>query len=254
MGSLDGTVVVVTGGSGGIGAAAATQMVQEGASVVLFDLDEEALKEAAEPLGDHGAFVAGDVTSLEDQQRAVALATERFGGLHAMVANAGIEGSVAPLTEQTAEDFERVLKVNVLGVWNSLRAAAPALAASGGGSVVITSSVAGFVGSAGLGPYVTSKHAVVGLMRNAAVELAGQGIRVNTVHPGPIDNRMMRSIEEQAAPGHGADVKAGFEGMVPLGRYGTNDEIGAMIAWLCSDASSYCTGQRFVADGGFLAQ
>jgi NAD(P)-dependent dehydrogenase (short-subunit alcohol dehydrogenase family) len=254
MMQLQDKVVVVTGGSGGIGAATGAALVAEGAKVVLFDLKAEALEPVAAALGASAAFVAGDVRSLVDQRRAVDLAVRRFGRLDAFVANAGVEGTVAPLLAQTEEDFERVLHINVLGVWNSIRAAAPALTDAGGGSIVITSSVAGFIGSPGLGPYVTSKHAVVGLMRTAALELAAAGIRVNSVHPGPIDNRMMRSIEEQAAPGAGAAVKAGFEQMVPLGRYGKNEEIAGLIAWLCGGASSYCTGQRFVADGGFLAR
>jgi NAD(P)-dependent dehydrogenase (short-subunit alcohol dehydrogenase family) len=252
MSTLKGRVIVITGASGGIGAATAAKAVKEGARVVLCDLDADALDKAAEPLGDSAAVVVCDVTRFADLEHAVSVAVERFGRLDAMVANAGIEGTVAPLVNQTQENFERVLHVNVLGVWNSIRAAAPSM--STGGSIVITSSVAGFIGSPGLGPYVTSKHAVVGMMRTAAVELAPAGVRVNSVHPGPIDNRMMRSIEEQAAPGNAAAVKSAFEGQVPLGRYGKNEEIASMIAWLCSSESSYCTGQRFVADGGFLAQ
>jgi NAD(P)-dependent dehydrogenase (short-subunit alcohol dehydrogenase family) len=253
MASMNEKVVLVTGGSGGIGAATAAHIVAEGGRVVLFDLDGDALARAAAPLGDAAAVFAGDVTRLTDQQAAVTLATERFGGLHAVFANAGIEGRLAPLTEQSWEDFERVLHVNVLGAWNSIRASVPALVAAGGGSIVINSSVAGFMGSPGLGPYVTSKHAVIGLMRTAAAELAGAGIRVNSVHPGPIENRMMRSIEEMASPGHGADVKAGFLGMIPMARYGTNDEIAALATFLLSPAASYCHGQTFVADGGLLA-
>lgn len=252
MPTLKDQVIVITGASGGIGSATAARAVKEGAKVVLCDLDAEALKKTAQPLGDSAAVVVCDVTKLADLQRAVSVAVERFGRLDAMVANAGIEGKVAPLVDQAEEDFERVLTVNVLGVWNSIRAAAPSM--TSGGSIVITSSVAGFIGSPGLGPYVTSKHAVVGLMRAAALELAPAGVRVNTVHPGPVDNRMMRSIEEQAAPGNGGAVKTAFEGQVPLGRYAKNHEIASMITWLCSGESAYCTGQRFVVDGGFLAQ
>lgn len=252
MPSLKDRVIIITGASGGIGAAIATRAVKDGARVVLCDLDADALKETARPFGDSAATVVCDVTQFADLQRAVSLAVERFGRLDAMVANAGIEGAVAPLVDQTVETFERVLAVNVIGAWNSIRAAASAL--SPGGSIVITSSVAGFIGSPGLGPYVTSKHAVVGLMRTAALELAAKGIRVNTVHPGPVDNRMMRSIEEQAAPGAAASVKAAFVAQVPLGRYAENHEIASMITWLCSGDSEYCTGQRFVVDGGFLAK
>lgn len=216
MASLKDRVLVITGASGGIGAATAARAVKDGARVVLCDLDAKALAEVAKPLGDAAVTVVCDVTVFTDQQHAVKTAVDKFGRFDAMVANAGIEGAVAPLVDQTPEDFLRVLTVNVLGAWNSIRAAAPSLGK--GGSIVITSSVAGFIGSAGLGPYVTSKHAVVGLMRTAALELAPQGIRVNSVHPGPIDNRMMRSIEEQASPGHGDQVKSSFLGMIPMGR------------------------------------
>jgi NAD(P)-dependent dehydrogenase (short-subunit alcohol dehydrogenase family) len=244
-------VFMITGAAGGIGAATATQAVRNGARVVLFDRGPN-LEALAKDLGDAALAVPGDVTVLADQQRAVKMAISHFGRLDAMVANAGIEGTVAPLLEQTTEEFHRVLQVNVLGVFNSIKASAPSIGA--GGSIVITSSVAGFIGSPGLGPYVTSKHAVVGLMRNAALELAERSIRVNTVHPGPVDNRMMRSIEEGAAPGNGAAVKAAFEAQVPMGRYAKNEEIAKLILWLCGKDSSYCTGQRFVADGGFLSQ
>lgn len=252
MPSLQDKVIIITGGSGAIGSATAARAVQEGARVVLCARDADALADAAAPLGEAAITSVCDVTRFEDQERAVAAAIEHFGRVDGMVANAGIEGVVAPLVSQTREAFDRILAVNVIGVWNSIRAAAPKM--SPGSAIVLTSSVAGFIGSAGLGPYTTSKHAVVGLMRTAALELAPMGIRVNTVHPGPIDNRMMRSIEEQAAPGHGGDVKAGFEATVPMGRYGKNEEIAALITWLCSTDASYCTGQRFVADGGFLAQ
>lgn len=252
MNASDSRVHLITGASGGIGAATAQHVVRGGGRVVLCDRDVEALEALALQLGDNAVAVPGDICQAEHLDEAVHAAMNHFGRLDAVVANAGTEGTVAPLVNQTTEDFLKVLQVNVLGVFNSIRAAAPVM--TSGGSIVITSSVAGFIGSPGLGPYTTSKHAVVGLMRTAALELAPQGIRVNSVHPGPIDNRMMRSIEDQAAPGNGDAVKQGFEAQVPLGRYGTNDEIASLILWLCSAQSSYCTGQRFVADGGFLAQ
>lgn len=250
---LSGKVALVTGAAGGIGRATAERFVAEGAKVVLTDRDADALDAAGRALGSDGVCVAGDVTDPTTAERAVAAALERFGGLHVLFANAGIEGRVAPLTEQQHGDVERVLQINVLGVFLFLKQAAPHIAASGGGSIVITSSVAGVIGASGLGPYVASKHAVLGLMKTAAIELAAAGIRVNAVAPGPIDNRMMRSIENQAAPEHGDVVKAGFVKQVPLGRYGTNDEIARVALFLASDESSYCTGSVFMADGGFAA-
>lgn len=221
--------------------------------MVLTDTDGGGLAALAAELGDAAKTVAGDVSEASTAEAAVALAVEAFGGLHILFANAGTEGRVAPLVDQRAEDVEQVLRVNVIGVFNFLKYAAPAIADHGGGSVVITSSVAGVIGSPGLAPYIASKHAVIGLMKTAAIELASAGIRVNTVNPGPIDNRMMRSIEEQAAPDHGEVVKEGFEKLVPLGRYGTNEEIANVALFLASDDSSYCTGGVFMADGGFVA-
>jgi NAD(P)-dependent dehydrogenase (short-subunit alcohol dehydrogenase family) len=144
--------------------------------------------------------------------------------------------------------------VNVRGAFNSIRASAPAIGKRGGGAILVTSSVAGLVGAGGLVPYVTSKHAVMGLVKAAAVELAALKIRVAAINPGPIENRMMRSIEEQAAPGAASAVKAGFEAKVPLGRYGTNEEIANLALFLASDEASYCTGNAYVADGGYVAQ
>jgi 3alpha(or 20beta)-hydroxysteroid dehydrogenase len=253
MKRLAGKIAIVTGAAGGIGRASAELFVEEGARVVMTDVDGDALAEAARPLGRAAVCIVGDVADPTTAQRAVAAAMAQFGGLHVLFANAGTEGRVAPLIDQRLEDVERVLRVNVLGVFSFVKEAAPQIAKSGGGSIVITSSVAGLIGSPGLGPYIASKHAVIGLMKAAAVELAAAGIRVNTVNPGPIDNRMMRSIENQAAPEHAELVKSAFSKQVPLGRYGTNEEIAKVVLFLASDDSSYCTGSVFMADGGFVA-
>lgn len=254
MARLQDRVCVITGATGGIGEATARRFVAEGARLVLVDLDDAALRALCESIGlDRAASVAGDVGDPAVSERAVALAQERFGGLDVMFANAGIEGKIAPLAQTSVADLDRVLSVNVRGVFNAIKAAAPALEKRGGGAIVVTSSVAGFVGSRGLGPYCASKHAVLGLVKTAAIELAERKIRVVAVNPGPIENRMMRSIEEQAAPGAAAQVKSGFEGMLPMHRYGTNEEIANVVLFAASDEASYCTGTTFVADGGMLA-
>lgn len=253
MAKLNGKVVIVTGATGGIGAASAELFVQEGARVLLVDLKPEPLQALAQRLGDKAAYVAADVAKAADTEKYVKEAVQRFGGVDVLFANAGIEGAVKPLTECSVEEFDRVLAVNVRGVWLGIKFAAPEIAKRGGGSVVITSSVAGLIGAKGLGPYVTSKHALLGMARTAALELAAQGIRVNTVNPGPIENRMMRSIEQQANPSDPSVVKTGFQSMVALGRYGTNEEIARLALFLASDDSGYCTGSVFVADGGMTA-
>lgn len=251
MARMSGRVALVTGATGGIGRATAARFLAEGASVMLTDLDEGPLVDLARALGDRCRHVAGDVSVESDVERIVGACTEAFGGLDVLFANAGTEGKVAPLSALTVEAFDRVLAVNVRGVWLCIKHAAPVLRP--GGAIVVTSSVAGLMGSPGVGAYVASKHAVIGLAKTAALELAPAGIRVNCVNPGPVDNRMMRSIEEQAAPGAAATVKQGFLNRVPLKRYATNEEVANLVLFLASDESSCCTGGVYAVDGGFLA-
>jgi NAD(P)-dependent dehydrogenase (short-subunit alcohol dehydrogenase family) len=253
MGKLDGKIAIITGAAGGIGGATAALFVREGAKVMLVDRDEAGLAKTAAAIGGSNvAITAADVSDPASTERYVAETVRRFGGIDILFANAGTEGAFGALTDVAVADFDRVIAINVRGVFLAIRTAAPHIVARGGGSIVCTSSIAGLVGSAGLGPYVASKHAVLGLMRTAAIELGPKKIRVNSLHPGPIENRMMRSIEEQASPGHGSAVKKGFEGMVPLGRYGTNEEMARAALFLACDDSSYCNGTTLVADGGFV--
>jgi len=255
MYDLQNKVAVITGGVGGIGLAATKLFLHHGARVVLVDLDPGQVATTVSQLDSPAVRgLALDVADPKAADAYVAAALESFGGLDVLFANAGIEGALGPIAQCSDANFERVLAVNVLGVFRGIRAAAPVMAARGGGSIVATASIASLIGSPGLAAYVTSKHAVHGLVKTAAVELAPQGIRVNAIAPGPIDNRMMRSIEEQAAPGHGADVQAAFTARVPMGRYGTNEEIAEMALFLASARSRYSTGALFVADGGFVLQ
>lgn len=254
MNKLEGKVAIITGATGGIGAATARLFVQEGARVLIVDRDPARLYGLSSELGESAAFEAADVSSAGDTARYVRAAVTRFGGVDVLFANAGIEGPVVPLVELTEAEFDHVWAVNVRGVFLGIRHAAPDMMRRRGGSVVITSSIAALIGSRGLGAYVTSKHALTGLARTAALELAAHNIRVNTINPGPIDNRMMRSIEEQVLPGGAQSVKRGFEAQVALGRYGTNEEIAKLALFLCSGDSTFCTGGVFVADGGFSAQ
>ncbi len=251
---LQGKVAIVTGATGGIGQATAKLFVREGANVVLVDRDAESLASLASEMGSSVRYQAADVSTLEDTVRYVRCACDEFGGVDVLFANAGIEGKVSPLTDLSPSDFDRVWQVNVRGVFLGIKYAAPEIAKRGGGSIVITSSVAGLVGSRGLGAYVTSKHALLGLARTAALELAAQRIRVNTVNPGPIDNRMMKAIHTQAQPHDPESVRHNFEAQVALGRYGTNEEIARLVLFLANEDSSYCTGGVYVADGGFTAQ
>ncbi len=254
MGRLDGKVVVITGGAGGIGKAAGKRFVEEGADVLLVDLDEASLAAACAEIGSNQvSYFVGDVTRAEDNHAMVQCATERYGGVDAFLANAGIEGDVASILDYDEARFEQVMNVNVKGPFLGLRAAVPALAARGGGSIVITSSVAGVRGAPGVAPYVTSKHAVIGLMKSAALELAAQNIRVNTVNPSPVETRMMRSLEEGMAPGAAEEAKARMEDNIPLGRYAEPEDIANIMLFLISDDAKFINGAVYLADGGSMA-
>ena len=247
-------VAIITGGAGGIGRAAGERFVAEGARVLLADVGELALQDAVADIGsDMASYCVTDVTDLAANQRMVALAEERYGGADILIANAGTEGQVTPIVDCEVDVFDRVIAVNVRGVWLGLKAAIPALQKRGGGSIVITSSTAGVRGAAGLSPYTTSKHAVIGMMRTAALECAPLGIRVNTVNPGPVDTRMMRSLEEKMAPGEGETVRDRYKKRIPLQRYGEPDDIAGLMLFLASDESGHLTGAVYMADGGMTA-
>ena len=249
MNRLNDKRALITGAAGGIGAATARRLAAEGARVFLVDRDP-AVSVIGGELG--APYAIADVSDEAATEAFVARAVHELGGLDIYIANAGTEGHVHPLLEITQVDFDHVLAVNVRSVWLGIKHGVPHLVATRG-NLVATSSVAGLVGSLGLGPYVASKHAVLGLVKTAAVEYGPKGVRINAVCPGPIENRMMRSIEQQASPGAAKAVHDGFTSLVPLGRYGTNEEIAAAIAFLASPDASYCTGTALLADGGFVA-
>ena len=250
MARLDGKVAMVTGAAGGIGSACARLFAAEGASVLLVDREADALAEVAGSIGARAHAVAADVSVAADMQKCVAAAEERFGGLDIAMLNAGIEGVVQPIPDYPEDVFDRVIAVNVRGVWLGLKVAMPALARRGGGSIVITSSIAGVRGRAGLSAYVASKHAVVGLMRTAALECAPQNIRVNTINPSPTETRMMRSLERGRNPDDPEGVKREFERASPQGRYAQPEEIARLMLFLASDESAHCNGSVYMIDGG----
>ncbi len=253
MGRLDRKVAIVTGGAGLIGGAAARLFASQGAQVVLVDRDEAAVCEVARRLGDAGNSVTADVTRPDDVERMVRTTVERHGGVDVILLNAGVEGVVQPISSYPLDAFEHVMAVNVRGVFLGLKYGMPALQARGGGSVVITSSIAGLHGFAGAAGYVTSKHAVVGLMRVAALEGAPHGVRVNTVNPAPIEGRMIQSLEKGLSPGAPEQAKEQLAASIPLGRYGVADEVARLMLFLASDESRYCTGGVYSVDGGMSA-
>ena len=253
MTRLQDKVAIITGGSGGIGLAAATKFVAEGAKVLLVDLDEPALAGAASELGDAAAWCVADVSDPDGTRSYVNAAIDAFGGIDILVANTGIEGQVKPIVDQDIEMFDKVIAVNVRGVWLGLKYVIPEITKRGGGAIVITSSVAGIHGSPGVSPYVTSKHAVIGMMRSAALECAPLNIRVNTVNPAPVETRMMRSLEEGIMPGDAETAHDAIAGNIPLGRYGEPDDVANLMCFLAGNEAEFLTGGVYMVDGGVSA-
>ena len=252
---LDGKVAVITGATGGIGEAAAELFLALGARVMLVGRSADKLAATRARLGGLGEVELAICDAADEAGIVAAFATttDRFGGLDILVANAGVEGVLNPIDLASLEEFEDVMRVNVTGVWLAMKHAVPLLKERGGGSIVALSSIAGCVGFPAMAPYIASKHAVHGLVKSLAIELGAFGIRVNAVGPGPIDNRMIASIETQLSPDDPAAMRTGMEASIPLGRYGTNEEVAHLLAFLASDASSYCTGSIHMIDGGYVA-
>lgn len=247
MGRLDGKVALITGAARGQGAAEARLFAAEGARVLLGDvLDAEGAAVAAE-IGDAAVYRHLDVTSDSDWTAAVADVRDRWGALHVLISNAAMFTRARGVTDAPADEYERVIAVNQVGVYRSLHHCVPLMRASGGGAITLVSSVNGLVGSPGSAAYTSSKFAVRGLAKVAALELGPDAIRVNSLHPGAIDTYM---ISPQV---FGTDVRANIGATVPLGRVGTPEEVAELALWLSSDAASYCTGAEFVVDGGMTA-
>ncbi|MFI8767806.1 SDR family NAD(P)-dependent oxidoreductase [Streptomyces sp. NPDC053792] len=248
MGKLDGRVVLVTGAARGQGEQEARLFAAEGAKVVLGDVLDDAGEQLAKELGeDRAAYVHLDVTSEGDWTAAVAAAKERFGKIDGLVNNAGIL-RFNELVSTPLEEFQAIVSVNQTGCFLGIRTVAPEIAAAGGGTIVNTASYTGLTGMAGVGAYAASKHAVLGLTRVAALELAAKGIRVNAVCPGAIDTAM--SNPEGVDPAATGEL---YRKLVPLGRIGRPEEVAALALFLTGEESAYITGQPFVIDGGWLA-
>ena len=254
---FEGKVAVVTGAAGGIGRAAVRRFAAEGASVVCVDLAGSALAEAvaeAEAAGVKAIAVPADVTKSSEVEGYVSRATGAFGRIDAFFNNAGIEGWVGPSTEYPEDVFDRVLAVNVKGVWLGMKYVVPVMRGLGGGAIVNTASVAGLGGTPTIIAYGASKHAVIGLTKSAAMEFGPDQIRVNAVCPSPIETRMMRSLERGINPDAPEAVHDQIAAGIPLGRYGEPDEVAALAAFLCSDDARFISGGIYTVDGGSRAR
>lgn len=248
MKRLENKVALITGGAGSIGQTTAKLFIEEGAKVILVDLDEASLKKVTTELGNNAAYVVANVTIAADVERYAKEAVKKFGKIDIFFNNAGIEGVVKPIIDFPEDVFDKVIAVNVKGVFLGCKYVLPQM--NDGGSMVITSSVAGLTASPNFVAYTTSKHATLGIMKTAALEAAPRKIRVNSIHPSPVDNRMMRSIEEGYEPGKGGDVQKAFAASIPLGRYAAPLEISKLVLFLGSDDSQFITGAQYVIDGG----
>ena len=253
MSQLKDRVALVTGGASGLGRAAAQLFARDGARVVVGDLDIDGARETVrliEEAGGVAAEVATDVSHAAAVEAMVAHAVDAFGRLDCAFNNAGIEGDVGTMTVDYAEeDWDRVISVDLKGVWLCMKYEIKQMLRQGSGAIVNTSSIAGLVGLRGSSPYVASKHGVVGLTKTAALEYAEQGIRVNAVCPGVFDTPLVTRIIERLPERRDEYITA-----QPIGRLGQPEELAEAVVWLCSDAASFVTGHAFPVDGGFVAR
>jgi NAD(P)-dependent dehydrogenase (short-subunit alcohol dehydrogenase family) len=249
MALLDGKVCVITGGAGSLGLASARLFLAEGAKVMLVDLRQADLERAKGEVGSGNADIcAADVSDAAATRAYIARAVERFGKIDVLFSNAGNQGPVMPVTQYPEDQFDALMAVHVRGAFLACKYGLPCM--NDGGSIIITSSVVGAMGAPGSVAYVTAKHAQVGVMRTVAKEAAARGIRVNTLHPGPIDNAFQARIEENIGKMAGIDATRMLNEVIPLHRHAHPDEIARSALYLACDLSSFVTGSVLMADGG----
>jgi len=252
MALMDGKCCIITGGAGSLGLASAKLLLSEGAKVMLVDQNQDDLERAAGALGSTDVHTAiADVTNTAHTQDYINQAIAAWGRLDVLFANAGLSGTNAPITEYPEDIFDDVIDVNIKGSFLALKYAIPHM--TSGGSIVVTSSIMGVQARPNSVGYITSKHALVGMVRCVAREVAGKNIRVNILAPGPTNNKFQTTIEDRMSKMMGLDATAMLDQMIPLGRHAEPDEIARSVLFLASDQSSFSTGSVFMADGGWNA-
>mgnify|MGYP000902726810 FL=1 len=250
MGIMDGKHCVITGGAGSVGLASAKALAEAGATIMLVDRDIAALEKAADSIGANNTLVvAADISKTSEVQAFVKQAAESWGKIDVVFANAGISGTNASVADFPEDIFDDVLDVNVRGAFLTLKYAIPHI--RDGGSIVVTSSIMGVRTRPGTVGYITSKHALIGMVRCVARELAGRNIRANIIAPGPLENEFQQTIEDRVSAAMGVNATEMLNNMIPLGRHGTAEEISRAVLFLASDQSSFTTGAVLMADGGW---
>ncbi|MEO8448042.1 MAG: glucose 1-dehydrogenase [bacterium] len=250
MKSLEEKSALITGGASGIGRAISILYASEGAKVVVTDVDEKGGSETVTEIkakGGEAIFVKADTSIPGDSEKAVELAVKQYGGLHIAVNNAGIGGPLKPIGEYPVDGWDKVIAINLSGVFYGMRYQIPAMLSSGGGSIVNVASILAKVGTKNSGAYVSAKHGVIGLTETAALEYADQKIRVNSIGPGYIMTPLITKTLDEAT------IKT-LAGLHPMGRLGTSEEVAELALFLNSDKASFITGSYYNVDGGYLAQ
>jgi len=250
MGIMDGKHCVITGGAGSVGLASAKALAEAGATIMLVDRDIAALEKAADSIGANNTLVvAADISKTSEVQAFVKRAAESWGKIDVVFANAGISGTNASVADFPEDVFDDVMDINVRGTFLTLKHAIPHM--RDGGSIVVTSSIMGVRTRPGTVGYITSKHALIGMVRCVARELAGRNIRANIIAPGPLENEFQQTIEDRVSAAMGVNATEMLNNMIPLGRHGTAEEISRAVLFLASDQSSFTAGAVLMADGGW---